>query len=399
MQPRLTVLGKLMIGIISAGLLFVAYRNLGPALRARLAPPASGNAGATASEPAEDGRRVHLGVAYGTEKKLWLEWAAARFAETAPGRGVDVELIPLGSVEGAQAIVRGDQRITAWAPASSLYEPVFRSDWQLAHHREPFVRHETLALTPMVFVFWDERYRPFVAKYGAASFESVRRALVEPGGWQGIAGKPEWGFFKFGHTHPGESNSGLVTLVEMAYERLGKSAALTLEDILSPRFGDWLGQIEPAVSGLSNSTGNLMREMVLKGPSTFDAVFVYENVAIDYLGAAEGRWGRLHAAYPAVNLWNDNPFYVLDAPWVTSEQRAAAERFCDFLLSDASQRAAVDHGFRPGNPQVPILTNDSPWSRFAAQGLAVEMSTVGAAPSAEVLTNLQVGWQRRFGNR
>ena len=46
---------------------------------------------------------------------------------------------------------------------------------------------------------------------------------------------------------------------------------------------------------------------MLKGPSSYDAVFVYESVAIDYLKNAEGRWGALHIIYPAYNMWNDNP--------------------------------------------------------------------------------------------
>ncbi len=75
----------------------------------------------------------------------------------------------------------------------------------------------------------------------------------------------------------------------LAYDFHGKSRGLELKDILDVRFQAWLADFERGVSGLSNSTGNLMRDMVLRGPSTFDGLFVYESVVIDYLKSAEGR--------------------------------------------------------------------------------------------------------------
>ena len=71
-----------------------------------------------------------------------------------------------------------------------------------------------------------------------------------------------------------------------------KTEDLTLKDILDVGFQDWLQKMERGVTGMSNSTGNMMREMVLKGPSSYDSLFVYESVTIDYLKNAEGRWGK-----------------------------------------------------------------------------------------------------------
>ena len=70
-----------------------------------------------------------------------------------------------------------------------------------------------------------------------------------------------------------------------------------------------------------------MREMVLKGPSSYDAALVYESVAIDYLKNAEGRWGPIHVIYPEYNIWNDNPYYILNASWSSDDQRKAAQHF------------------------------------------------------------------------
>lgn len=399
---KLTFAGKLVVLLFIAACLYGAYHLF-------LRKPIGGTAasGGQTGEKAEaekvgglfggDAPEVEIGIAYGTEKERWIKWAAVEFAKTEDGQKIRVNLIPLGSVEGAQAVLRGDERIHVWSPASALYKDVFVQEWQVKNNANPIAREENLALSPMVFVMWAERHEAFVAKYGEVSFQTLGQALAEPSGWQGIAGKPEWGLFKVGHTHPNQSNSGLMTLVLMAYDYHAKARGLVLKDILDPGFISWMNGFENAISGLSNSTGNLMRDMVLKGPSAFDTVVVYENVAIDYLKNAEGRWGELRIVYPSRNMWNENPYYILDVPWSTSEHREAAERFLEFLSSEPIQKQSLTHGFRPGNPAVPVRVPDSPFTQYQRFGLKIDLGTVCDPPPAEVLNNLLAGWERTHG--
>ncbi len=390
---RLTWLGQLFV------LLFVAACGFG-AWKMFATKPAGGEPSSTRSIfGGNDTAPVEIGVAYGTEKQRWLQWAVEQFAQTADGKRIKVNLIAKGSLEGAQAILAGDQKINVWSPASELYEDVFSQEWQIKQNKPPFLRKEALALTPMVFVMWAERQQAFTAKYKDVSFETIGKALKEPGGWDGIAQKPEWGLFKFGHTHPNQSNSGLMTLVLMGFDFHKKNKGLEMKDILNPEFQTWMNGIESGTTGMSNSTGTMMRDMVLRGPSSYDALFVYENVVIDYLKNAEGRWGELHISYPKQNMWNDNPYYILDAPWSTADQRKAAGVFLDFLLTETVQKESVKHGFRPANPTVPIKTAESPFVQYSRFGLQIDLSTVGQAPKADVINNLLSAWQRSQGNR
>src|SRR5215813_9557085 len=345
------------------------------------------------------GPPVEIGIAYGTEKQRWLEWAVSEFAKTSDGKHIKISLIPMGSLEGAHAILSGDQRINVWSPASAEYRDVFLQEWQVKYSGNPIVREEPIALTPMVFVVWDERYQAFIQKYKVMSFDTVAQALQAKGGWDEIAHRPDWGLFKFGHTHPNQSNSGLMTIILAAYSYHHKTKDLTLKDVLDVGFQKWLQDLERGASGMSNSTGNMMREMVLKGPSSYDALFVYENVAVDYLKNAEGRWGPLRVTYPKYNAWNDNPYYVLDAPWSTPEQRKAAQTFLDFLLSEPIQREALKHGFRPANTNVAVRTPDSPFSQYAQYGVQLDLGNVCEPPKAEVVSNLLASWQRTQSNR
>jgi ABC-type glycerol-3-phosphate transport system substrate-binding protein len=340
-------------------------------------------------------KQVEIGIAYGTEKQRWLEWAVQQFKATDQGKDIQVNLIPMGSLEGAHAALNGDQRIQVWSPASAVYKDTFVEDWQAKYGSDPILKEEPLALTPMVFVMWEERYQAFKEHYGAVDFDSLNRALHEAGGWQSIGQHPEWGLFKFGHTNPGESNSGILTLLLAGHSYFKKTEDLSLGDVTNIQFQSWLGRLESASNSDSNSTGNLMREMVLKGPSSYDALLVYESVAIDYLKNAEGRWGPLHVIYPEYNIWNDNPYYILNASWSSADQRKAAQTFLDFLLSEPVQRESITHGFRPANPSVPTRTPDSPWMRFQANGVKLDLGKICAAPKAEVVTNLLASWQRR----
>ena len=147
--PRLTWLGQLFV------LLFIGACGFG-AWALFLKKPINSDPSAPA-QPSKsffggnsDGAPVEIGIAYGTEKQRWLQWAVEQFAATKDGKNVKVNLIAKGSLEGAQAILAGDQKIHVWSPASALYEDVFVQEWQIKQNKTPFVRKEALALSPMI---------------------------------------------------------------------------------------------------------------------------------------------------------------------------------------------------------------------------------------------------------
>src|SRR5215467_12776434 len=396
--PKLTALGKIFIFLFVALCATAAYYFFNNGKMPGGKSKGSASPGGM-FDSITGGEQVELGIAYGTEKQRWLEWAVQEFAKTRDGKRIKINLIPMGSLEGAHALLGGDQRIQVWSPASSLYQDTFVQEWQVKYSTNPILKEEPIALTPMVYVMWDERYQAFAQKYKTVSFATLAQALQEKGGWDSIAQKPDWGLFKFGHTHPNESNSGLMAIVLAAYSYQKKTKDLQLKDVVDVGFQTWMQGFERAVSGLSNSTGNMMKEMVLKGPSSYDALMVYENVTIDYLKNAEGRWGQLRVAYPEYNAWNDNPYYVIDAPWSSKEQRQAAETFLNFLLSESIQKESLVHGFRPANPNVPVKFPDSPFVKYADYGIKVDLAKICEPPRAEVVNNLLQSWQRSQGNR
>ena len=178
--PKLTGIGKFIVFLFVAGCLFGAwylYRQKSGGNPFGGHSGSSGGGSLFSSSPSAE-----FGIAYGTEKERWLKWAVDQFHQTSEGKNIKINLIPMGSIEGAHALINGDQRIQVWTPASSVYKDSFVQDWQIKYSNNPILKEDQLVLTPMVFVMWDERYQAFQQKYKTVSFDTISQALQEKGG-------------------------------------------------------------------------------------------------------------------------------------------------------------------------------------------------------------------------
>jgi ABC-type sulfate transport system substrate-binding protein len=189
----------------------------------------------------------------------------------------------------------------------------------------------------------------------------------------------------------------------MAYGVYGKQDALTVPDVTAPRFQDFLKAIEAgrrAQDFAASSTGPFVENFIRQGPSLYDVVIVYEATAIAEMPRAVGRWEPLRVFYPSVNIWSDHPACLLDAAGATPEQRQAAAQLVDHLMSPAVQQRALRQGFRPGNLDVPVVTQDSdnPFQRYRDTGIRVDVPRVAASPDGAVLEALLQTFQRNAPN-
>jgi ABC-type Fe3+ transport system substrate-binding protein len=261
---------------------------------------------------------------------------------------------------------------------------------------------QPLVVTPLVMVAWEDRAKVLAARAGGdpTSFRAIHDVVTSPKGWLGLGGPAEWGYVKLGHTAPSTSNSGLQTLVLMAYAYHQKSAGLKSEDVLDEGFPKWLKELETGVWKFGSSSGTYMKDMVLFGPSRYDAIWNYESVAIGDMANAQGRWGNLSVYYPKPTLWSNHPFVFLKGDWITPEERKAARDLRDFLLSVPIQQRALEFGFRPANPDVKVLTADpaNPFNRLKAFGIRVDIPPTAEPPSGEVSRLLLETWRRLVGS-
>jgi Ca-activated chloride channel family protein len=84
-----------------------------------------------------------------------------------------------------------------------------------------------------------------------------------------------------------------------------------------------------------------------------------EEVTLLDFNQDRGGQPRLVALYPPEGtFYSDNPFMVLDAPWVRPAQREGAKRFQQFLQDEITPELAARSGFRPASldeePVAPV---------------------------------------------
>jgi ABC-type glycerol-3-phosphate transport system substrate-binding protein len=348
------------------------------------------------------GDPVVVRMVYGTEKEAWLQAAAEQFTAENPtinGRPVEIELQGSGSREMVTDIIQENIQPTVISPASFIQIELLRDEWQTRNGSAIF--HEgddapqELVITPLVVVAWEDRAEALSLNDPNQLWQNLHDVLADDEGWAAF-GHPEWGLAKFGQTNPETSNSGIQALVLMAYGYHDKSADLTNADILDSDFQTWLDDIQDSVSEFPDSTGTLMDDVVRFGPSKYHFVIVYENLAIENIETAQGRGGDIQIYYPPANILSEHPYAILNAPWVTPEEREAAAMFRDFLLSEEIQRSAlVDYGFRPANTAIGYDIEGSPFTRFAEYGIQQDIAQAVEIPPAQVLNEIINWWGRQ----
>ncbi|MBN1995038.1 MAG: substrate-binding domain-containing protein [Anaerolineae bacterium] len=347
-----------------------------------------------------DTNPIEVSVLYSTEKEAWLKEVINNFEGQARGRPIEIKLEQLGSREMYLAVLDGEKQPDLISPASSLQIALLQ-DLSTAKFGTPMVNAadpaacRSVVKTPLVLVAWRERADVLWGDNPNGNmWHRLHDAVVDPAGWKSY-GHPEWGYIKFSHTDPLKSNSGLMTILLMTYGYFGKTNGLTADDLLANEaYRQWFAEIENTILDFGSSTGTYMKDIVVYGPSKYDLVAVYEATAIEQAGNAVGRYGELKIYYPPATVLSDHPFCALNAAWVTSEKAEAAQVFVDYLLSRPVQEKALQHGFRPADPTIPLDQPGSPFMQYAANGLKTDLPPEVEIPPGNVLNTLLEVWQR-----
>jgi Ca-activated chloride channel family protein len=183
-------------------------------------------------------------------------------------------------------------------------------------------------------------------------------------------------------------------VIAETYAGAGKQRGLTVEDLARPETIAFVAEVESAIIHYGSSTGFFARRMFERGPSYLSAAVMYENLVVaQETKRLSGESGQLPvvAIYPKEGtFWSNHPYIVLNAPWVTDEQREAAEHLQSFLLDRPQQSQAIQYGFRPADIDIPLTA-----PLDAAHGIdPAQPQTVLQVPSAEVIVGIQALWRQ-----
>jgi Ca-activated chloride channel family protein len=346
-------------------------------------------------KPAET---LTLRIAYGSEKKAWFEEAVAAFhssnAKTPSGKVIKIETKALGSGEAAQLILDGTFKAHVYSPASSAYLAIINQQWmsspQQPHAKPLAPAGDPVVLSPIVIAMWKPMAEALGWPTKDIGWKEIIKVSKDPKGW-GSFGHPEWGAFKLGHTHPEFSNSGLLAVLAEAYAGAGKQRGLERADLDAKATQTYLGDIENAVVHYGKSTGLFTDKMLDTGPAYMSACVTYENLVIESYAKQTAAPFPLVAVYPVEGtFWSDHPYSILDADWVTADDKAAAQQFLAFLKTKPMQQRALALGFRPADSSIAIgAPIDAPHGVDAKQP-----ETLLDLPQGEVLAHLLEVWRQ-----
>ena len=314
----------------------------------------SAGGGDDSSQSQDDAQRapegaVRISFAFSPEKEKLLEPLIREFNEQDGRAFVEGEVVSSGDAQ--TRIADGRLEPVVWSPASSLWGRLlnFDADRPLAPDESP-----SIVRTPLVIAMWE----PFAEALGWPSkqigFEQIIRLARSNQGFADY-GHPEFGRFKLVHTNPDFSTSGLEAVVAEYYAATGKKEGLTEQDVSASAARRIVRDIERSIVHYGDTTLFIADQMRQNGPGYASAVAMEEVTLLDF-NKNRGSQPRLVALYPPEGtFYSDNPFIVLDAPWVSGAERAAATRFQEFLTERIDPERAARFGFRPADlDQEPV---------------------------------------------
>lgn len=366
----------------------------------------------TAAPPAERAECTQVVVAASPEKAGVLGENVADYNATDPevdGTCVFAQVLRKGSGTAAAALARGwDEQVdgpapTVWSPAASAWGEIAAVQAQELDQPDIFpTEGASIATSPLVIGMPQPMAEALGWPDEQIGWSDLAALAQDDGGWA-AAGHPEWGPFRLGKTNPNFSTSGLNATIGTYFAATGTASDLTVENVEDQATADFIAGVEAGVVHYGDTTltflSNLLRaDQQGRSLAYVSAVTVEEKSILDYnagnpaadpdLVDPEPPSVPLVAMYPPEGtLVSDNPWFVLEAPWVDADQSAAADDLLQYLLTDQAQQRFADDGFRgaDGEPGARI-TED-------AGLLPDQPTTVLSPPGGEVLEAILRSWE------
>jgi Ca-activated chloride channel family protein len=377
-------LAVLLFGCIILGALLLP--TLRDAFQGNTDNPPSDNVTATPAPPKD---AVAIEISSSNTKEDWMNAVAAQFNSeqhtNADGRIIFVTVKHVTSGGSQQAILDGKSQPVVWSPGDQSWIDEANRVWRDRNGKLLIPDAcESSVLAPIGFAMW----RPMAEALGwpdkPISWDDIARLSADPLGWESL-GHPEWGQFKFGHTHPDYSNVGLLSLTTVAYSTLGKTEGLTADEVYSQTVVDVFRSIEQNTYHYGLQNRPLMQILAQRGPDYLHAITTSEaeTLKANVEFQATMRYPLVFIFPSKGTFWSEQPYCVLAGDWVTDEQKEAAQIFKKYLLDKKQQEMAINYYLRPIDTSIPL---HAPLALDSGTDPRVTTKTVPAlqSPSAEV---------------
>ena len=120
------------------------------------------------------------------------------------------------------------------------------------------------------------------------------------------------------------------------------------------QFQPQIQQIQSKITRYGVSTNSLAQAMVKNGPFWASVGSVYESSVIVANSGLQPGQTRYEAVYPKSTFTSNMRAILPNAPWVSADEKAGAEKFITFMRSPDTQNIATGLGLRPSTPGVAL---------------------------------------------
>jgi Ca-activated chloride channel family protein len=312
----------------------------------------------TAAPGAPTGPAVEIVVSSSDGKKEWIEDVAKAFHDSKAevgGKPIRVQVIHMKSGESMQKILDGKEKPTLWSPAGQAWIELINQTWKGRSGQNFIDASRPTVVSGLVVAMWEPMARALGWPDKPIGWDDMIKVASDAKGWASY-GHPEWGPFRFGHGHPDFSTSAMLSVISSIYAASGKTAGLTADDLKNPKVIEKVGALERSIVHYGESSSWLTEKLCTKGPAYLSAVTLYEANVVKANDKFKAKMPfKLVAVYPKEGtFWENHPTGIVNADWVTAEQRQAAEKFLTFMTSKDQQAKAPKYGYRPTDKSIPI---------------------------------------------
>ncbi len=356
--------------------------------------PITTGTGTTTSAPLAPAGSVAIEISSSNTKEDWMDAMVEAFNQRGitlkSGEVVFATVKHVTSGGSQQDILDGKSTPTVWSPGDASWVEGANQVWR-DRTGKPLTGDAcpTTVYAPTGFAMW----RPMAEALGwpdkPIRWDDIVALAANPDGWASL-GHPEWGQFKFGHTHPTYSNVGLQLMTALVYSTLGVTSGLSVDEVYSDEVIEAFRYVEEHTYhyGIQNVT--LINLMARRGPNYLHAINSSE-AAVLKVNAEQGQDLRfpLVFIFPAGGtFWSEHPYCILETDWVSEKQAEGAALFRDFIFQREQQEAAVTYYLRPRDSSLPLRAPLSLENGTDPRVTTAQVPSL-ASPSAEVAEAIQ----------
>lgn len=302
---------------------------------------------------------------------------------------------PVTADDVIRSVLLGDRNLTvhAWLCDSPIDLERLDGAWRRTRGTSLYAASRTVAWTPLVFVTTKSRIQGYRSGEIRPTIGDLLKLETEPP----LEEVKDVATGKFNRRralrlrlpHPAQTATGKFVIWQAACEAQPVIGAFEPGDFVKPEFRQLTDRLASAWLPASADAGGdagLIKHLMSNEPE-FDFTVVDERSAIVAATADDAARSELQVLYPNALVGRELTLCILDAPWVSAEQRAAAERLAEHLLSKTVQKKLFDDGWRTVNFSFIDAGEASPPRKFPGLGLAAraELRQPPAGEAAEAL--------------